>query len=795
MKKQPFILLFLLLSFSSVQADTLKRLAGVPAAAKTAVQVSRKIAAARAAGAGLTPVTGGQVLKMTPQWKDMLGTHFSPAELMSVEKAILKTDRTFFDSSSLPAASYSEQFSLNLDYLLKMRGQELSSAQRKRLFGGSGVKGSTLANHFKFLDLQIWILTHGGEYPRVRFSENGKIVPRAAFSSQQEREYQLANSIKWTLNHAEGSADPVLQALQDLYKQGSRKKMPADWLGELKTWLEVHQEYPRSSFSVNGVKLTPAQYTPQQQAEAALANGVNNAISLAKDPSDPVIAELVSLKQELRRNQTPHQTLMQLQEWMQAHGGRIPRTNIMRGGKTLTAAEMMPEELEEKRLAAKARSLTQKGAERNDPAILQIKTIFQNASARKTSGQILAELQSWLDTHDGVLPRLSAPKGAALTEALQQEVALGRAVRNLLYYTPVHPNPQAQEVRRLWQTGLRRIQRRTPEEWLEAFSKYLETYKHYPSPDTPEYAGIRNLLYRSEKNANGEYVNPAVQQISEFNQLAKAAVRGDISWKEVTLNKETPLAKFWRKATPRQQAALQLTALEMDELREDFPQWLQIADEENWIIWDPQTADVMANLKRGINDWVDSRADEADNILIWLSDTRWGWDDELELFSRLRYTGKNIHSPKLADFYEVQEFTGMPQTQQTPSFAKIKMDYDSYPDGETRLGCITAQRGADVQTLQRALQAVLPQNAAFTLRMGNHELGITPLGLNKNFFRGNLHIHAEAQLPQEPVILSYTLDIDLGALVRGKSARDIKRLYAQIFRPYLNAGTLRILSK
>lgn len=797
------ILLLLLLAFSLpavAQKPTIKALTTIGKAPAIVLPQLPKVTILRTTR--FTPLSGRVLFsQLTPTWKAQFITKFTTEHLRTVEDALHRTDaRLFVEEDGLITArstewNYTERFEQELTNLLQERGQVLSPSQWKQLFGGSGVKGFTLSNHLRLLTLDAWSLTHGGEFPRRQFSVNGKLLKQGELSPEQKLEQNLANGIKWAVTHPKDLTDPIFVNLKIRYEQGSRKKTPEYWLEELKMWLDEHQEYPRSSFSIDGVKISPAQYTPEQQAEAALANGVLNAVKLAKDPSDPVIAELIALKQELRRNQTPRQTLVQLQAWMAAHDGRIPRGNIMRGGKTLTTAEMTPEELEEKRLAARARALTQKGADRNDPDILQIKMIFEAASVRKTSAQILEELQVWLAEHDGVVPRMSAPKNAELTEELRREVTLGRAIRNLLYAGTSRPTAQAAEVRRLWQNGLRRIQRRSPEEWLEAFSAYLEAHKHYPSPNTPEYAGIRNLLYRSEKKPNGEYVNPVVQQISEFNQLAKAASRGDISWKEVTLEKETPLAKFWRQATPRQQAALQLTAFEMEDLRDDFAHWLRQADEENWIVWDPQTADVLANLQKGLHSWGDSRAEEADNILVWLSDTHWGWDEEMGLFSRLRYTGDNIHSPKLTDFYEVQEFVGLPETEEEISIPKVKAEYASFPGGETRLHSLTLQRGGTIQALQQALEAALPKNKAFSLRMGTHELGISTGYLNSNFFRGKLHIHAEVQLPQEPVILSYTLDIDAGALVRGKSEQDIKRLYAQIFRPYLSAHTLKVLSR
>lgn len=752
----------------------------------------------------IQPVTGRELLQLAPGWQKALSHKFTVPELQTIEKAFFKTDLAFFEEKDglvTPVTqewNYTARFTQELEKLLDARGQTFSAPQWKQLFGGTGVKGATLSNYFKLLSLETWLLTHGGEWPRRQFSQNGRVLKKQELSPEQLAEQQLANGIKWAVANTKDAQDPVLLQLKERYEQLSRKKTAADWLDELKIWLASNNgEYPRSTFSVNGKKLSAAEYTPEQKAEVALANGVTNAITLAKDLSDPVIAELISLKEAGRRNNTPQDALEELTAWMEAHGGELPRGTFVKNGRFLTVSELTPAEAAEKRLNGKVHAMARKYAESQDPVILQLREILQNGSRRKTAGEWTAELEQWLAGHDGKLPRREPFKGEEITPQLQAENALARGVYNILYRAKIFPSPEAEALRRVWESGAVRVRRRTPEEWLEDFSVYLETHKHYPSKNTPEYAGIYNLLYRSAKTPDGKYANPVVQQIYEFDQLACAARRGELAWKDVALKEDSPLMPFWREASPRQREVLQITAREMEEMRDNFAEWVLYASENNWIVWDSLTEDVFAKLQQGLESWSGSRAEEADDIVAWLNETYWGEDDELDLFSRIRYKGDNPHTPKLKDFYELQEFKGFPALKKLPSISNVSFATKLFPDGEPRLKAMTLGAQTRPEDVRLALESVVPAGADFTFRMGPHELGVEgdSRRITRNFYQGRLHIHAEAPVPDEPIILSYTLEIDARALTRGKDISAIKRLYARLFRPYLSAGAQKFLSK
>ena len=79
--------------------------------------------------------------------------------------------------------------------------------------------------------------------------------------------------------------------------------------------------------------------------------------------------------------------------------------------------------------------------------------------------------------------------------------------------------------------------------------------------------------------------------------------------------------------------------------------------------------------------------------------------------------------------------------------------------------------------------------------MGLHELcvSITEMEINKHFTKGLLHVHAEAEVPGEPVALSFTLEIDARRLAAGKNFPELKRLYYNLFKPYLSEDAKRFL--
>ena len=752
----------------------------------------------------LTPLSSRTLFtRITPAWREPLSLKFSPAHLQTVEDALSRTDALLFTEKDgqLVARSedwnYSELFSREFAALLKERGQTLLPAQWKQLFGGSGVKGFTLSNHLRLLTLDSWLLTHGGEFPRRQFSVNGRVLKPGELSPEQKEEQTLANAVKWAVLHAKDTTDPVLLELKLRYEQGTRKKTPAYWLDELNLWLLEHNgEYPRSSFS-NGTRLAAADLTPAQKKEATLAIGVNNAIKLAKDPSDPVIAELIRLKEEGRRYNTPEQTLALLEEWSAAHGGRMPRTSISKNGRYSSPSELTPEELEEKRLASVARALTQNAALEQHPAVQRIKTLFQDASHRKTAGQILEELQNWMSAHQGHLPRLYAPKGETLSEELREEIALGRAVQNQLYRARLSATPQAEQIRQLWQSGLSHVTRRTPEEWLKAFKTYLGEYKRYPVRGTPEYTGVHNLLYRSAKNPDGSYVNPVVEQIYELDQLARAARRGEAAWKDVTAEngEDAPLKRFWREAAPQDRESLQATAEDMEYMRDDFAAWLVDAVNDDWLVLASQTHKALDNVRCGLDEWFDERADEAEDILVWLYDTQWGRDDENGIFSRVLFTGANPTAPRLKDFREMQEFTGVPVTQVPKMPSSVAAHSQLMRGNEVRVLSLRLLRGTRPEDLHRAIESLLPENGGFTVRVGLHELGVsmTERKINKHFTKGFLHVHAEAEVSGEPVVLSFTLEIDARNLAAGKKFPELKRLYYNLFKPYLSEDAKRFL--
>lgn len=752
----------------------------------------------------VTPLSGKVLFsQVIPGWKTPFITKFTAEHLRTIEDAFQLTDAHLFtEENGLVVArsadwNYTEQFEQELTCLLQQRGQTLSSSQWKQIFGGSGVKGVTLANHLRLLTLDAWLLTHGGEYPRRQFSVDGNVLKPEDLSPEQKMEQNLANGIKWAVAHPKDLTDPIFLNLKLRYEQGFRKKTPQYWLEELKLWLVSHNgEYPRSSFS-NGERLSAEELTPAQKQEAMVANGVNNAIALAKDRSDPVIAELIELKEAGRRTSSPEETLAEVEQWAAQHNGRMPRSSIVKNGRYVSSAELTPEELKEKRLAARARALTQNPALMQNPAVQQLKNLFQNASHRKTSTQVLEELQYWVSTHEGFLPRTSMPKQQIISEELRQEVALGRAVINQLYNAQLHPTPQTEQIRQLWQNGRRQLTRRSPEEWLQAFQMYIKEYKHLPMRGTPEYMGIRNVLYRSAKKPDGSYVNPAVQELYQLNQLARAASRGEKSWKEVIseTGEESQLKRFWREATPQDKAALQATAEDMDFMRDDFKDWLTDAVANDWLVLASKTYEALSSVRRGLDEWFDDRAYEAEDILVWLNDTPWGKDEENNIFSRILFVGKNPANPRLKDFREVQEFDGVPIADMPKLPETVASTARLMNENDGRVMELRVLPGATPEDLHLAIKKLLPEDNNFTLRMGLHELGvsITEMAINKHFKKGLLHLHAEMDVPEEPVIVSFTLKIDMRRQTKGKSFPQLKRLYYNWFRPYLSADAANFL--
>ncbi|MDO5764881.1 MAG: hypothetical protein Q4P84_04145 [Elusimicrobiales bacterium] len=152
--------------------------------------------------------------------------------------------------------------------------------------------------------LKAWLRDHDGQYPRYTFYVNGVKVAPSDLTPAQKQEVSLASGVSRAIKSAPNTNDPVTLELIALKEAGTYKRTSAEWLEELKIWLREHNgQYPRYAFYTDGVRLKAKDYTPAQKKEAALAHGIEHAIT-ASDPSNPVIAELIKLKNAGRHYKT-----------------------------------------------------------------------------------------------------------------------------------------------------------------------------------------------------------------------------------------------------------------------------------------------------------------------------------------------------------------------------------------------------------------------------------------------------------------------------------------------------------
>lgn len=769
-----------------------------------------------------TPVflDGSSAFKtLFPEGKLLLAAPlFSPAQRALVEAAFQEADAFIFTHTkdgALAAKSdewdYTARFAQELNNLSQAKGVVLSKQQMKVLFN----LHSPLNRLFKYLSLEAWLLSHNGQLPRFTFSENGKKLPVSEYSPSQREERSLYGAIDHLIRSGNPD-DPLIQRVKELKESGRRisvQKTPAEWLEKLEKWQEKHNgAFPASLFYENGRQLAVSELSAEQREEYTLAAGVKNALKKA-DKSDPVILRLRELKEHGQRRaspKTPAQRLEELEKWMAEHDGRLPQAVFREQGRVLTAAELSPEQRQERDLSVAFRSLIRRG-DPSDPVIgrmVELQNGGRRVAVMKTQQEWLEELETWLAEKNNLWPRLSIFENGqqlrpeALSPEQKREVSLAGGINHSL----ARGNPSDPVIVRMAElrTKNRRLAvRKTPAQWLAEFEAYLNTFQHYPPTTSALYRGIRGAFHRYPRKADGTYESADLQRMFELDQLARAASRGEVAWKQVISAEETAadpsivqLRKFWRNASPQEQAALNLSAHKMDMLREDFPDWINRALGQGWIINTPNTVRALESVRRTLETYNMFFSDNSEDILAWIHETPWGKNKEMGLYSRLIYMGENPNNPRLSDFKEVQEFVGLPAGPEAAELSpaeRLSVARRRFADGDFSITALVLKEGVTERDIVNELNSLLPSNIPYSIRMGQHEFGISPAGLTHKFYEGKLHLHIETAVENEPVVLSYVLEVDAGRLAKGKTEAELKRLYRRLFKGYLSADAETVL--
>ncbi|MBO7237977.1 MAG: hypothetical protein J6U96_01640 [Elusimicrobiaceae bacterium] len=147
--------------------------------------------------------------------------------------------------------------------------------------------------------------------------------------------------------------------------------------------------------------------------------------------------------------------------------------------------------------------------------------------------------------------------------------------------------------------------------------------------------------------------------------------------------------------------------------------------------------------------------------------------------------GQNPQIPQPDDWHLMQEMKGVPVVgiDWEKEFPHI---VQSVKGGD--LVRVQLLSGVTAQEIDKLIDAMLLDG--YTVRMGNHELGISGNRATDNFRNGRLHLHIEQTELEEydqTAYVSYVLDIDASQIVQGKNNQGIAATYRKLFGRYISS--------
>ncbi len=197
-------------------------------------------------------------------------------------------------------------------------------------------------------------------------------------------ERSLRNSVDDAIKRAKDPQDPTIVRLTYLKTQWVKEKAdartPQEVLTELETFIAENDRYPSQ--------------TAEDPIERSLYCAVDNAIRRAKDPEDPVIVRLTSLKEQWeRKGRTPQEVLTELENFIEKYR-RYPSREA--------------EDPIERSLRDAADGVIMRAKDPQDPIITQLVALkaqwVREKTESKTPQEILDQVKAYRATHNGKNP-------------------------------------------------------------------------------------------------------------------------------------------------------------------------------------------------------------------------------------------------------------------------------------------------------------------------------------------------------------------------------------------------------
>ena len=342
----------------------------------------------------ISPARNGMetLRNLAPAWKTRMRPLFTEEQLELVTLALDNTDKLLFreDASTLTLVNhewdYGSHFARELVMLAEEKGITFSNKQYKYLVGGKGAPENGLWMALHLMSLEGWLLHSNYTFPRQTYWKDGKQVPASELLEEELAQRLLAKRVDFLIRTG-NPTNPIISRmiyLRENTRVNALVRTPKEWLEELETWLQTHEgSFPKGSFLKNGVIIPHEELTPVQLEEVRLASGIERTLSTG-DPTDPVIIRIKELRDSGRvysKRRTPQEWLVLLEEFVQ-RAGRLPRGAFSVNGVNLKAAELSPEQLDERNLSSALRHYISKG-DPQDPTIARMIEIRDTYSTRK----------------------------------------------------------------------------------------------------------------------------------------------------------------------------------------------------------------------------------------------------------------------------------------------------------------------------------------------------------------------------------------------------------------------------
>ena len=439
-------------------------------------------------------LTGMQVLQTYfPTWRQELGGMFSKEQLDAVEKAFADTDDFMFvrgADGELKARNKDEwNYEARFLTFLQDSGVEFTERQIKQLIGSKGMKGFTLNRCLTLKNIHAFIKAHDGHSPRTSIKENGRVVSMAELRAR--------------------------------VGEGDRKALT----------LAIELELGRN-------------------ISTALQNWPTNS------PEYVGLRTLLDENRNRAANKTPEQVIAMLKKFQVEHDGRNPRKMIKEGGKSLTITELrarvergdleaaqLVEELELGGSVDSARKTWPKDSAK----FLELEELYntnRNRAVRKTPEQIIAMLKKFQAEHNDRNPRKGitengkwrniselralAKQGDAQFTELADELELGVSVVHALQTWP-KDSTNFLELQALYDKSRERAIRKTPEQFIVAYKKWLAEHNNQsPRQNIVEGGEVLSLTELRKRAKQGS--EPAIAALINELELGRGLGSALKSW-------------------------------------------------------------------------------------------------------------------------------------------------------------------------------------------------------------------------------------------------------------------------